>query len=137
MEKFDFIDEIHEPTEWVNSMAVVTKPNGKLRIYIDLRDFNQAIRCEYHPIRTIEETAACMPNAKIFSVLHASSVFWQIKLENESARLCTFNTPFGHYMLKQLYTLWHILCPSCVPKFEICQDFEGVEVLVHDILVWT
>ena len=68
MEKFDIIDKIHEPTEWVNSMAVVTKPNGKLRICIDPRDVNQAIRCEYYPIRSIEETAACMPNAKIFSV---------------------------------------------------------------------
>ena len=74
MEKLDVIEKIHESTEWVYSVTVVTKPNGKLRIYIDTRDLNQAIRHEYYPMRTIEEIAACMPNAKIISVLDASSV---------------------------------------------------------------
>ena len=52
MEKLDVIEKLHEPTEWVNSMAVVTKPNGKLRICIDPRDLNQAIRREYYLMRT-------------------------------------------------------------------------------------
>ena len=44
MERLNVIEKIDEPTEWVNSMAVVVKPNGKLRICIDPRDLNQAIR---------------------------------------------------------------------------------------------
>ena len=84
-------------------MAVVTKPNWKL-IYIDPPDLNQAIRREYFPMRTIEEIAARMPNAKIFSVLDTSSGFWQIQLDNESANCaCSIlplvvkclNEPFG------------------------------------------
>ena len=35
MEKLDVIEKIHEPTELLNSMAVATKSNGKLRICID------------------------------------------------------------------------------------------------------
>lgn len=42
-----------------------------------------------------------MPDAKYFSVLDASSGFWQVKLDQESAKLCTFNTPFGRYMFKR------------------------------------
>ena len=68
-EKLDVIEKIYEPTEWVNGMAIVTKPNE----CIDPRDLNQAIRHEYYPMRTIEEVAACMHNAKIFSVLDESS----------------------------------------------------------------
>ena len=29
-----------EPTEWVNSLAVVQKPNGSVRLCIDPRDLN-------------------------------------------------------------------------------------------------
>ena len=89
-------------------------------------------------MRTTEEIAACMHNAKICSVLDASSGFWQIQLDNESVRLFTFNTPFGRYMFKQQ--------PFCISSAqdvfqrimsEIFQDIEGVELLVDDILVWT
>ena len=41
MERLNVIEKIDEPTERVNSMAVVVKPNGKLRICIDPRDLNQ------------------------------------------------------------------------------------------------
>ena len=138
MERLNVIEKIDEPTEWVNSMAVVVKPNGKLRICIDPRDLNQAIRREYYPMTTIEEVVAHTPNAKIFSVLAASSGFWQIQLDNVSARLCTFNTPFGCYMVKQLpfgiSSAQDVF--QCIMS-EIFQDIEGVEVLVDDILVWT
>ena len=138
MERLNVIEKINEPTEWVNSMAVVVKPNGKLRICIDPRDLNQAIRREYYPMTTIEEIVAHTPNAKIFSVLDASSGFWKIHLDNESARVCTFNTPFGRYMFKRL----PFGISSAQDVFqrimsEIFQDIEGVEVLVDDILVWT
>ena len=53
-------------------------------------------------MKTVEEIAARMPDAEVFSVLDASSGFWQIQLDKESARLCTFSTPFGHYMFKRL-----------------------------------
>ena len=71
---------VHEPSDWVNSMVTVIKPNGKLRICIDPRDLNKAIKREHFPTKTVEEVVARMPNAKIFSVLDASSGFWQIEL---------------------------------------------------------
>ena len=35
MEQLNVIERVHEPTDLVNSMVMVTKPNGKLRISID------------------------------------------------------------------------------------------------------
>ena len=64
----EVIERVQEPTDWVNSMVTVIKPNGKLRICIDPRDLNKAIECEHYPMRTIEEIAARKPNAKYFSV---------------------------------------------------------------------
>ena len=59
-----------EPTDWVNSiMVAVVKPN-KIRICIDPRDLNEAIRRQHFPM-TIEEVVAGMAQAKVFSVLDA------------------------------------------------------------------
>ena len=64
-------------------MVTVIKPKGKLRICIDPRDINKAVKREHYPwpTKTVEEVVARMPNAKIFSVLDDSSGFWQIELE--------------------------------------------------------
>ena len=65
IEKLGVVERIREPTDWVNSMATIVKPNGKLRICIDPRDLNKAIKREYYPTRTIEEIVTRMPNAKV------------------------------------------------------------------------
>ena len=51
---------------------------------------------------TIEEVVADMPQAKVFSVLDATSGYWQVKLGESSSKLCTFNTPFGRYRFTRL-----------------------------------
>ena len=79
-----------EPTDWVNSMVVVPKPNGKVRICIDPRDLNKAVLREHYPMKILE-----IPEAKMFSKLDAVSGYWQIKLSPESQKLCTFNRPWG------------------------------------------
>ena len=75
-----------EPTDWVSSMVTVVK-NGKVRICIDPKDLNKAVRRENFPIPIVEEVVASMPDAKVFSVIDAKSGFLQIKLNYESSLL--------------------------------------------------
>ena len=126
----------HEPTDWVNSMVVVTKLNGKLRICIHPRDLNKAIKHEHYPMSTIEEAITRMPNAKVFSVLDANSGFWQVQLDHESSKLCTFNTPFGRYRFKRLpFGISSAQDVFQSTMFEMFEDIEGVEVVVDDLLI--
>ena len=137
MERLGVVKRVHEPTDWVNSMVIVTKPNGKLRICIDPRDLNKAIKREYYPMKTIEEVSTRMQNAKVFSVLDASSGFWQVRLDKSSAKLCTFNTPFGRYMFKRLpFGLSSAQDVFQDIMSEIFKDIEGVEVIVDELLIW-
>ena len=78
MEKFDIIERVIEPTEWVNSLVVVQKPNGKLRVCLDPKDLNKAIKGHYHHIPTAEDILSRMAGATVFSKLDASSGYWQI-----------------------------------------------------------
>ncbi|CAG2194499.1 unnamed protein product [Mytilus edulis] len=47
--------------------------------------------------KTIEDVIPLIPDAKVFSVLDAKSGFLQIKLEEPSPYLTTFNAPIGRY----------------------------------------
>ena len=38
---FDIVKPIQNPTEWVNGLVVVEKPNGKLRVCINPRPLNK------------------------------------------------------------------------------------------------
>ncbi len=87
---------VNDLTDWVSRLGMVTvvKPN-KLRICIDPKDLNRAIKISDYPMPTIEEVATKLGNEKVFSVLDAKSGFWQMRLDEESSMLTTFNTPFG------------------------------------------
>ena len=87
---------VTEPTEWVSSMLVIVKPN-KLRICLDPRDLNKAIRREHYQMPTVEEVATRLSQAKKFTVVDAKDGFWQKRLDTESSYKTTFNTPFGRY----------------------------------------
>ena len=73
-------------------MHIVYKP-GKTRVCLDPKDLNQYIMREHYPMSTVEEVAARMQGATIFSWIDASSGYWQIPLDEESSYLTTYNTP--------------------------------------------
>ena len=87
----NIIEQVDQPTDWVSSMLVVSKPSTeaegetKLRICLDPRDLNLAIKREHFPMPTIEEIATRLNGAKLFSVFDASNGFWQVELDDESS----------------------------------------------------
>ena len=108
MVKDDIIAKVDQPTDWVSSMLAVRKPtlgpDGKvdIRICLDPKDLNGAIKREHFPMPTIEEVATRLNGAKIFSVFDASNGFWQVELDQASSRFTSFNTPFGRYCWKRM-----------------------------------
>lgn len=102
MESLGVIERVYEPTEWVNSMVIVHKANGKLRICLDPRNLNKYIQREHYAMPTRDEIHAKFADAKYFSKFDASQGFWQIQLDEESSKLCTFNTPLGRFKYNRL-----------------------------------
>ena len=66
--KLEIIKKIEEPTEWVNSLVIVEKSNGDLRLCLDPKDLNKYIMREHHHIPTRSEIASNMARAKYFSI---------------------------------------------------------------------
>ena len=69
----------------------------QIRINIDPSDLNKVIKGKNYSLRTTEEVISTTPDAKVFSKLKVKSGFLQIKLDEASSLLTTFNTPLGRY----------------------------------------
>ena len=136
MEKLGVIVRVNEPTDWCAGMVVVPKPNGQVRICVDLTRLNDSVCRERHPLPSVDQTMAQLAGAKVFSKLDANSGFWQIHLSPESIPLTMFITPFGRYSFKRL-PFGITSAPEHFQHrmYEILGDLEGVVCLIDDIFI--
>ncbi|KAL3999170.1 nuclear receptor co-repressor 2 [Sarotherodon galilaeus] len=137
MEKMEVITKIEEPTQWVNPIVIVEKATGRLRVCLDPRDLNSAVMREHYQLPTVEEITSQLAKAKYFTVLDASSGFWQLKLDEASSRLCTFNTPFGRYRFLRL-PFGINSAPEVFHRTvrQLFEGIDGVETYIDDLLIW-
>ncbi len=88
-------------------------------------------------MKTIEEVVSEITQAKFFTKLDAVNGFWQCSLDEESTKLCTFNTPFGRYSFTRL-PFGIKSAPEVYQRIitDMVQDIEGCEAIVDDLLIW-
>lgn len=137
MQAEGIIAKVEEPTEWVSGMVIVEKPNGDIRVCIDPKQLNKAIKRQHHKMPTTDEILAEMADAKFFSKVDASSGYWQIKVTHESSNLLTFATPWGRY--KFLRLPFGIHSASEVFQVEVANIIAGLSDCVNlqdDIIIW-
>ena len=87
----------HSDPKWCSGIVPVLKPNGKVRICVDLIQLNKSVNKEVHPIYSVDDSLAKLSKSRVFSKLDANSGFWQLPLDKESRLLTTFITPYGRY----------------------------------------
>ena len=102
MVEIDVIKKQQEATPWVSNVLCTPKPNGDIRICLNPKPLNQAVRRPYHFAPTMEDVLQKLHGCKYFSTLDQSSGYWNIEVHPDSVHLLTFNTPFGRYAYKRL-----------------------------------
>ncbi len=112
------------PTPWVANIVPVMKGENEVRIVVDNRAQNKAIRRTHYPTRTIEELIYEMNGAKIFSKLDIIKAFHQFMLEDAQRYLTTITTHEG--LLR--YTRLHmgISCATEVFTEHVRRILEGI-----------
>ena len=98
----NIIKKVDEPTAWVSSLTYSRKANGQLRICLDPKDLNRAIRRCHTKAPTLEELTHSFTGAKFFSKMDTKNGYWAVELNEESQLLMTFNSPFGRYCYKRM-----------------------------------
>ncbi|XP_064613329.1 uncharacterized protein K02A2.6-like [Liolophura sinensis] len=135
--KKGIIKPVTVPTDWISAMVVVSKPDGRLRLCIDPKPLNSALKRNHYPTPTIDDLLPDLANAKCFSHADAKNGFWHVELDEESSHLTTFETPWGRYRwLRMPFGI------STAPEEfqrrlnEALEGLDGVKVVHDDVLVF-
>ncbi|XP_068227920.1 uncharacterized protein [Palaemon carinicauda] len=91
----EVIRPVAEPTDWVSSITYVTKPDGSLRICLDPKDLNSALKRGQHHMPTVEELTHVFAGATVFRKLDEKHGYWCIPLDHDSQMLTTFKSHSG------------------------------------------
>ncbi|GFS50338.1 hypothetical protein TNCV_1638371 [Trichonephila clavipes] len=136
LEKEGMVSKVNKPTDWVQSLVIVEKPNGNLRLCLDPRDLNKVIKRENYQIPCTDDIISSLEGKKIFSVVDLKNGFWHIPLDEVSSEICTFNTPFGRYKSNKM-PFGIVFAPKVFLKKnqKLLGDIEGVEIYFDDIIV--
>ena len=127
---------VEEPMDWVSSLAYSWKANGKLRVCLDPRDVNKAIKRDHHKIPTIEEITHQLAGSKKFTKVDGTSSYLCIVLDYESSLLTTFNTPWGRYRFLRLP--WGLTCAQDIFQRmmdQILEHCEGAIGITDDVVI--
>ena len=122
--------------EWLNSFVIVRKPNGSLRICLDLMDLNKDIIRPICNSQTMDDVHR-LKDAKFFAVFDTSKGFFHVPLDQESKLLTAMLTPFGIYV----YNVLAMGLSNATDLFETCiqevlQGLNGCTNIADDILVY-
>ena len=129
--------KVAEPTDWVNSLVCVIKGTGALRLCLDPKDLNQAIKRPHYFTPTLEDVLPKPNGAKCFSILDACSKYWNIRLYQESSLYTTLNSPFGRNRFLRLP--FGLICTQDVFQRKVDEtfgDLAGVTGIADDIVVY-
>ena len=134
------IEKATGPTPWVSPLVVVPKPKSpnEIRVCVDMRMANKAIKRERHATPTLNEIISILSDAKIFSKLDLNQGYNQLELAEESRYITTFSTHVGLFRFKRLN--FGVNSASEIFQDTIRQVLNGLDGVLNvsdDILVFS
>ena len=135
--KLGVLASVDEPTDWINQMAIAIKKNGALRICVDPRPLNQALKRERYHLPVLDDILPDLARAKVFSKVDLSHGYWHCVLDEPSTILTTFATPFGRF--KWLRLPFGLSASSEIFQKRLLQALEGltgVACIADDVLFY-
>ena len=136
LEELNIIEKVTTSSSWISPVVIVPKKNGDVRLCIDMRQANTAVKRIKHPIPTIDEVLQDLNNSTMFSKLDIKWAYHQMELDQESRDITTFVMHKGLYRYTRL-----LFGVSCAPEMyqtvmqNVLQECEGVHNIMDDIIV--
>ena len=136
LEKAGVVAPVNRPTDWVNNLVITEKKDASLRICLDPKPLNVAIKRERHIIPTADDVQAQLSGKKIFSVIDMKDCYWQVVLNDDSSYLCTFHTPWGRKrFLRMPFGISSASEVMQKRNESTFADIHGVYVIADDLII--
>ena len=90
------------PAQWVSPIVAVPKKDDTVRLCVDMRMPNKAIKRVRYPIPTVNDVSIELNGAKFFSKLDLTQAYHQLPLHEDSRYINTFTTNLGLYRYTRL-----------------------------------
>ena len=136
LEQSGVIVKVDKPTDWVNQMSVAKKRSGAVRICIDPRPLNLALKREHYKLPVLDDIQPKLVNSKKFAICDLQQGYLHCELDDESSLLNTFATPFGRYRSRPLP--FGLKVSSEIFQKRLQQALEGLEnvhAVADDIII--
>ena len=88
---------VKQPTDWLSYITTTPKKNGDIRICLDPKPLNKALKRQRFQMPKLSELIPELSKAKVFSTFDFLNGYWHVELDEESSLLTTFSTPFGRF----------------------------------------
>lgn len=125
----------NEQAEWVS--PVVPKKNDAMRLCINMRVTNKAIKRIRHPIPTAKGISIELKGATVSTKLDLNKAYYQLDLSLGSRHITTFNTQVGLYRYK-----WINYGTNAAAEIfqnaltQVLQGLKGIQNIADDIIVF-
>ncbi|XP_053382713.1 uncharacterized protein K02A2.6-like [Mercenaria mercenaria] len=104
LEKLDVIEKATGATPWVSNLVVAPKPKSPndIRICVDMRKANLALKRERHVVPTVDDIIMELNGSTVFSKVDLYKGFHQLELSEESRNMTVFASHVGLWRYKRL-----------------------------------
>ena len=92
LEELEVIETVTGPMLWVSPVVIVPKSSDQVRICVDMREANKAVKWEKYLMPTVNDLVADLNRATVFSKLDLSFWHHELELAPESHYNTTFST---------------------------------------------
>ena len=137
LQDLEVIAPVDEPTVWFSQFVVAVKKSGELRVCIDPKALNAALKWERYQIPVIDELLPDLAEARVFNKVDLASAFWHLLLDDESSLLTTFATLHGRY--RWLRLPFGLCVSSEISQKHLHQlllGLPGVKCVADDVLIY-
>ncbi|XP_063837227.1 uncharacterized protein K02A2.6-like [Ostrinia nubilalis] len=124
-------------SDWATPLRLVKKDDGSLRICGDYRStVNPAIEVDTYPLPAAVESFVKLSGGRVFSKLDLKLAYLQLKVDEDTAKLLTLNTPLGLMKMNRL-AFGVNAAPGIFQRVmaNALSGLEGVACLLDDVAV--
>ena len=146
------LEPVKDHTEWVNSYVIVEKEvqidssnahtpghtvKKKLRICLDPKDLNEALKQEPYYSRTVDELLSKFYGAVFFTIIDLDKGYWQVILHPDSWKCTCMALDIGRFQWKRLPMGTIVASDVFQKKLDsIYIGLQGVTGIADDMIIY-